>query len=58
MKEIPLKMNEKKKSISNNPLQFYIGNSLKINDIKNINAPQFCKRNPCKTEQTQKNQNW
>ena len=29
-----------------------------MNDIKKINALQFDKRNPFKTEQTPKNQKW
>ena len=56
MKEIILKVNEKK-SISNNPLQFYIRNLFKMNNIKKINALQFYKRNPFKTEQTRKIKN-
>ena len=57
MKEITLKGNGKK-SISNNPLQFYIRNPYKNEQhSKKNNALQFDKRNLSKTEQTQKIKN-
>ena len=55
MKEIHLKVNEKKYKFLIIHFNFISEIPKKINDIKKINALQFYKRNPFKTEQTQKN---